>query len=117
MNLFCIGVSHRTANVATRERFGGNDATVCILREAGCAEALILATCNRVEVYGAAEKRLATEDIIRCLAPIEASDDFSVFYRHENADCAQHLFRVAAGIDSMVLGETEILGQSKKAYE
>ena len=56
MNLFCIGVNHRTANVATRERFAGDDETVSILRAAGCIEVLILATCNRVEVYGTAEK-------------------------------------------------------------
>jgi glutamyl-tRNA reductase len=117
MNLFCIGVNHRTANVATRERFGGDDETVSVLREAGCTEALILATCNRVEVYGAAEKRLATEDIVRCLTRAQVGDDLSVFYRYEKTECVEHLFRVAAGIDSMVLGETEILGQTKRAYE
>jgi glutamyl-tRNA reductase len=115
MNLFCVGISHRTANVATRERFAGGGQTACGLRDAGCAEVLVLATCNRVEVYGAAEKHLATEEIARCLTGTQFVDDHSLFYRYENAECVDHLFRVAAGIDSMVLGETEILGQAKKA--
>lgn len=120
MNLFCVGLSHHTSNVETRERFAGQAGTDCVLRRAGCAEALLLTTCNRVEVYAAAEACVPTEEIARCLRgriDNELGDDMSAFYRHENAGCAQHLFRVASGLDSMVVGETEILGQAKKAYE
>jgi len=128
MNLFCVGLSHHTANVETRERFSGHAETDCILRDSGCAEALLLTTCNRVEVYGAAPARVPTEEIARCLTrkidSIPAatdrrysSEDVPAFYRHEDAECVQHLFRVASGLDSMVVGETEILGQAKKAYE
>src|SRR6266700_1204551 len=120
MNLFCVGLSHHTANVETRERFAGHAETDCILRRAGCAEALVLTTCNRVEVYGAAEARVPTKEIARCLArktDNESREDATEFYRYEDADCAQHLFRVTSGLDSMVVGETEILGQAKKAYE
>lgn len=131
MNLFCVGLSHHTANVETRERFSGSRETDCVLRNAGCAEALVLTTCNRVEVYAAAETHVATAEIARCLLrspqdgsvrPADKIDnhvspDTSAFYRHENADCVQHLFRVASGLDSMVVGETEVLGQAKKAYE
>jgi len=161
MNLFCVGLSHHTANVETRERFSGHAETDCVLRDSGCAEALLLTTCNRVEVYGAAPARVPTEEIARCLArkidngaggsratwtgqpdrvdepggesinipavPSAAlrtgadrrysSEDVPAFYRHEDAECVQHLFRVASGLDSMVVGETEILGQAKKAYE
>ena len=120
MNLFCVGLSHRTANVEIRERFAGHSETDFGLRNSGCAEALVLSTCNRVEVYGAAEKRVPTEEVARCLAreiDRQLLDDTAAFYRYENAVCVQHLFRVAAGIDSMVVGETEILGQAKKAYE
>jgi glutamyl-tRNA reductase len=120
MNLFCIGLSHHTASVETRERFAGHSETDCVLRTSGCAEALLLSTCNRVEIYGAADKLVPTEEIARCLArEIDrlSIDDASVFYRHEEIKCAEHLFRVAAGIDSMVVGETEIFGQAKKAYE
>lgn len=116
MNLFCVGLSHHTANVETREIFSGNREAECVLREAGCAEAIVLTTCNRVEVYAASEKHLATSEVARCLSR-KIDIDHSAFYRHENADCAQHLFRVASGLDSMVVGETEVLGQTKKAYE
>jgi glutamyl-tRNA reductase len=120
MNLFCVGLSHHTANVETRERFSGHAETDCILRGAGCTEALLLTTCNRVEVYGAAAARVRTEEIIRCLArkiDQQLCQDTAAFYHYEDAECAQHLFRVTGGLDSMVVGETEILGQTKKAYE
>ena len=120
MNIFCVGLSHHTANVETRERFAGPTETECILRNAGCAEALLLTTCNRVEVYGAAEKRVSTDDVARCLASEIENDPHRyapAFYRYEDEKCVQHLFRVASGLDSMVVGESEILGQTKKAYE
>jgi glutamyl-tRNA reductase len=122
MNLFCVGLSHHTANVETRERFAGSAGTESILREAGCAEALVLATCNRVEVYGASEKRVSTDDIAQCLVQKtevtgRTHSEALPFYRYEAEKCIQHLFRVASGLDSMVIGETEILGQAKKAYQ
>jgi len=120
MNLFCVGLSHHSAKVETRERFAGDAATANALRESGCTEVLLLTTCNRVEVYGASEKRMSTEEIARCLArQIDQSDPShsSAFYRYEEVQCVKHLFRVASGIDSMVVGETEVLGQTKKAYE
>src|SRR5207253_3573698 len=88
----------------------------------GCAEALVLATCNRVEVYGASEKRVSTDEIAQSLLQnSEVSDGGHTsalpFYRYEAEKCVQHLFRVASGLDSMVVGETEILGQTKKAYQ
>ncbi len=120
MTLFCVGLSHHTANVETRERFAGHAETECILSNAGCAEALLLTTCNRVEVYGASEKRVSTNEIARCLAreiEKDAHEYAPAFYRYEGEKCVQHLFRVASGLDSMVVGESEILGQAKKAYE
>jgi glutamyl-tRNA reductase len=122
MNLFCVGLSHHTANVETRERFATGSGVESSLRAAGCAEALVLATCNRVEVYGASDKRVPTDAIARCLlqkATVSdaGSSEASPFYRYEGEKCVQHLFRVASGLDSMVVGETEVLGQTKKAYE
>jgi glutamyl-tRNA reductase len=122
MNLFCVGLSHHTANVETRERFASGAGAQSTLRQAGCAEVLVLATCNRVEVYGASEKRVSTDEIAHCLLQNnEVSDrghsDALPFYRYEADKCVQHLFRVASGLDSMVVGETEILGQAKKAYQ
>jgi glutamyl-tRNA reductase len=120
MNLFCVGLSHHTANVETRERFAGHAQSECILRNAGCAEVLLLTTCNRVEVYGASEKRVSTDEIALCLAREAEKEPHHyapAFYRYEGEKCVQHLFRVASGLDSMVVGESEILGQAKKAYE
>lgn len=118
MNLFCVGISHHTAKVETRERYAGQQSEEAFRTETGCAEALLLATCNRVEVYGSAAAPIATEQIARWLARGEAEtvEDASAFYRYEGEECVRHLFRVAAGLDSMVVGETDILGQVKKAY-
>src|SRR6266496_3780882 len=120
MTVFCIGLSHHTANVATREQFAGSATAESIVREAGCPEALLLTTCNRVEVYGVSHKRISTDEIARCLTknPIRDPHYYAPpFYRYEAEKCVQHLFRVASGLDSMVVGETEILGQTKKAYQ
>jgi glutamyl-tRNA reductase len=120
MKVFCVGLSHHTANVETRERFGRSVETEHRLRENGCAEALVLDTCNRVEVYAVAESPIRTDEIAKCVArnfDHEISSDTSTFYRYEDGDCAHHLFRVTSGLDSMVVGETEVLGQAKKAYE
>ena len=120
MNVFCIGLSHHTANVETRERFAGCATAASIVREAGCTEALLLSTCNRVEVYAVSDKRVSTDAIARCLGDNVESNphDFAPpFYRYEADKCVQHIFRVASGLDSMVVGESEILGQAKKAYE
>ncbi len=120
MNLFCVGLSHHTANVAKLEQFGGSASAESIVREAGCTEALLLSTCNRVEVYAVSQRRVSTDEIARCLMRKIDTDphDYSPpFYRYEAEKCVLHLFRVASALDSMVVGESEILGQAKKAYE
>src|SRR6266536_6529567 len=86
MNLFCIGLSHHTANVATREQFAGNATAESIARQAGCAETLLLTTCNRVEVYAVSDKRISTDEIARCLIRKANSDPHHYappFYRYE----------------------------------
>jgi len=120
MNFFCIGLSHHTANVATREQFAGNATAELIVRKGACCEALLLTTCNRVEVYAVSNKRVSTDEITRCLVSETRRNLRNYappFYRYEDDRCVQHLFRVASGLDSMVVGESEILGQAKKAYE
>ncbi len=120
MNLFCIGLSHHAANVATRERFAGAATAESIVREAGCTEALLLRTCNRVEVYAVSQQRISTDEVAHCLMrkmDADPHDYAPPFYRYEAEKCVQHLFRVASALDSMVVGESEILGQAKKAYE
>jgi glutamyl-tRNA reductase len=120
MNLFCIGLSHHTADVAILENFAGGATAESVLHDAGCAEALLLSTCNRIEVYAVSDRRISTDDIARSLTRKlnRNPHEFSLpFYRYEADKCVQHLFRVASGLDSMVVGESEIFGQAKKAYE
>jgi len=91
-----------------------------MLRERGCRELVLLTTCNRVEVYSCAEKQLETGDVADCLrvgGELSPEVELRSFYRHQDRDCARQFFRVTSGLDSMVVGETEILGQTKRAYE
>jgi glutamyl-tRNA reductase len=126
MPIVVIGLSHRSSPVAVRERFAFLEdqipATLHRLRESGIAdEGVILSTCNRVEVYVATrlEPGPACAELKQFLI---ASRDFhdplgNELYALAEPQSLQHLFRVACGLDSMVLGETEILGQLKKAYD
>jgi len=139
LQVLCVGLSHRTASVEVRERFAVRDAevpdvTASLLATPGIAEAVIVSTCNRVEFYvatadpcGAAvailallQKRLQKQlqaDLERHPCSFAAfAAEKSPFYQPEGAEAIGHLFRVASGLDSMVIGETEILGQLKKAY-
>jgi glutamyl-tRNA reductase len=119
MNFFCFGLNHHTAPIEARERFAGHARSPAVLRDLGCSEVLLLTTCNRVEIYAAAGANIANEEIAESLRINDepsSKNDLEAFYRKENAECARHLFRVAAGLDSMVVGETEILGQAKRAY-
>lgn len=126
MSIVVIGLSHRSSPVELREKFSFAETelpeALRQLRERKIAEeAVILSTCNRVEIYAATAS-----------TPAQAFDGLKQFLidHHEYRDplndalyclaepqSLQHLFRVACGIDSMVLGETEILGQLKKAYD
>ena len=119
MNFFCVGISHHTADVETRERYAGAGPEKPLREESGCTEVVVLETCNRVEIYGSAERPVTTDEILRCLQNsrgVSGIENAGAFYRYDGDACAQHLFRVVAGIDSMVIGETEVLGQVKRAY-
>ncbi len=120
MKLFCLGLSHHTAGVSLRERFAVEPGALSSLLgemrlRAALSEAVLLSTCNRVEIYGLApdlsSAARACADFLQETAGAEAE-----FYRHDHVESARHLFRVACGLDSMVVGETEILGQVKDAY-
>lgn len=120
MQLFCLGLSHHTAAVSLRECFAVPEpempAVLSALRNAaGLREAVLLSTCNRVEIYGVAEDTGLGMSAAASLLHARAGQE-TPFYRIEGPRAVRHLFRVAAGLDSMVLGETEILGQVKDAY-
>ncbi|HEX3716687.1 MAG TPA: glutamyl-tRNA reductase [Verrucomicrobiae bacterium] len=126
MPLIVIGLSHHSSPVTVRERFAFADAAIPEalqkLRGAGIAtEAVILSTCNRVEIYAASElpERQAIADLRQFLVDHHRYPDpiGAEIYGYGGRETLEHLFRVASGLDSMVLGETEILGQLKKAYD
>jgi glutamyl-tRNA reductase len=126
MSIVVIGLSHRTSPVIVRERFAFAEArvppTLQLVRDSGLAEeAVILSTCNRVEIYAATrlEPRQACsalqEFLLKCHDYRDPLTD--EIYTLSEPQSLEHLFKVACGLDSMVLGETEILGQLKKAYD
>jgi glutamyl-tRNA reductase len=126
MSFVVIGLSHRSSPVAVRERFAFAEARIPgalqLLRESRVAEeAVILSTCNRVEVYAATplDPPAAFASLQQFLVSCHDYRDplRDEIYRLSEPQSVQHLFRVACGLDSMVLGETEILGQLKKAYD
>lgn len=126
MPIVVLGLSHKTSPVELRERFAFGEARIPTsletLRRAGLAdEAVILSTCNRVEIYAATSLdpgRAAAELRSFLLTTHNCQDTLDKeLYSLAEPQSVQHLFRVACGMDSMVLGETEILGQLKVAYD
>lgn len=126
MDVVVVGLSHHSAPVTVREKFAFAEARVPAvlqtLRESGIVEeAVILSTCNRVEIYAATalEPRKAFSELHEFLVRIHEYRDpiTDELYKYCGPEAVEHLFKVACGLDSMVLGETEILGQLKKAYD
>jgi len=126
MPLVVIGLSHHTSPVHVREKFAFTEAripaTLDLLRTSRIVqEAVILSTCNRVEIYAATEisaqqSSIALQEfMVRCHDYREPLN--GEIYSLGEPHSVEHLFKVACGLDSMILGETEILGQLKKAYE
>src|SRR5690348_4527479 len=126
MPLIVIGLSHHSSPVALRERFafaeGRVPAALEVLRASRVAqEAVILSTCNRVEIYavtsldGPAAFESLQEFLVTCHNYSDPLTD--ELYRLSEPQSLHHLFKVACGLDSMVLGETEVLGQLKAAYD
>ena len=127
MNIVCFGLSHQTAEVEVRERYVFSDkdlpaATRRLAALDGVREALILSTCNRVEHYavieGGAEPARRAEDLFwrYCETEGHGQPGSDQFFHLDAPRSVEHLFRVACGLESMVIGETEILGQVKRAY-
>jgi glutamyl-tRNA reductase len=124
MRLLTVGVSHRTAPVELRETVdfarGGLEPALSALasRRIG-RELVVLSTCNRAEIYAAADNDAAADALGRFLSEYHGvAHDRLIphLFVHRGADVPRHLFRVAAGLDSMVVGEPQILGQVKDAF-
>ena len=123
MALITLGINHRTAPVELRERVAFSpDRMASAFAElkalSGASEAAILSTCNRTELYLAGDDDCAPL-VLRWLAGfhgLDAGDLEEALYVYRDAEAVRHIMRVAAGLDSMVLGEPQILGQMKDAY-
>ena len=124
MKLVVLGLNHRSAAVEVRERFSfDKDEVVAALNrlyEFDCiSECVILSTCNRTEIYAALEGVEFPKDyMLAVLKDLKGADhiDADAFFFYEERDCIEHLFRVSASLDSLVLGEGQILSQLKGAY-
>jgi glutamyl-tRNA reductase len=123
MNIFCFGISHQTANVEVRERFAIPDSALAeslvrLAKIPKIQEGVLLSTCNRTEFYIVTpDARLALEPVLHDFYGSVDRGEIEHIFRLAALPSVRHLFRVAAGLESMVLGETEIFGQVKRAYE
>ena len=124
--LLALGVSHRTAPLELRERLAlteGRAAGVlnALVTEETIGEAAAISTCNRTEIFLAAsdtvEAETAALGVLARAASIRPTELLGPLYSLRGTDVARHLYRVTAGLDSMILGEAEIQGQVKRAYE
>jgi glutamyl-tRNA reductase len=121
MQLAIVGVSHKTAPVEVRERLAFNsDALRLALTELvgrhNVREAIILSTCNRVEVMAESPDERLIREFLCDFHQIPADAVSKHLYSFKNAEAIRHVFRVAASLDSMMVGEPQILGQVKEAY-
>jgi glutamyl-tRNA reductase len=128
MSIVLVGVNHRSAPLEVRERltFPASDLAEALQRFTGIpsiAEALILSTCNRTELLvhangrGTADRSEAMKQFLASERNFPASDLDRYCYRMTDRDAVHHFFRVAASLDSLVMGEAQILGQVKEAYQ
>ena len=125
MKLLLTGLNHRTAPVEVRERLAFEDKSLPealddLKRRPGLLEGMILSTCNRVEVAVTADEQAdvesAVEGFLADSRHVERAWVTPYLYRFDGPEAIRHLFRVASSLDSMVVGEPQILGQMKSAY-
>ena len=123
MGLLALGINHRTAPIELREKIAFSpdnigDALVEVVSATSAKEVAILSTCNRTELYCVVEQG-AGDELISWLGSsrqLALGDVLDSTYEYWNEQCFKHAVRVASGLDSMVLGEPQILGQMKSAY-
>ncbi len=124
--LLAIGISHKTAPVALRERVAltENEAERFIrdlVSNDDLREAVVISTCNRTEAYIVARNAVEAESVLLSKlagrAGIRPTELVEIVYSPRNCDAARHLFSVTAGLDSMIVGENEVQGQVRRAYE
>lgn len=124
--LVAIGISHKTAAIDIRERLSFSPEKIStalsnLVEQTGLREAVLLSTCNRTEIYGGIDKAaFHPNELIHWWRRYQPEDTGAlnqpVFYQLSNEKVVTHLMRLASGLDSLALGETQILGQLKNAY-
>ncbi len=126
MNILVIGLNHKTASVELRERIAFNgpkleEGLLKVRQLSSVNEAVLLSTCNRVEIYLAVADRVAAteavNDFISYFHNIERREFETSLYVYNNSEAVRHVFRVASSLDSMIVGEPQVLGQLKNAFE
>lgn len=125
MSLVLVGISHKTAPIKIRERFSFTKEklkeTLIKLKKTDFIDGIIiLSTCNRMEIYAdIMDADLATKQLSRFLCDtfLVREDKIRYFYNLNGLDAVSHIFKVAGGLDSQILGETQILGQVRVAWE
>ena len=120
MRLHVLGLNHRSAPLDVREKLAFpaerlGEALADLAAQPGIAEAVLLSTCNRTEAYVRAEDASACRAWLLEQGRRAGLDLAACLYQHEAEDAVRHAFRVACGLDSMVLGEPQVLGQVKQA--
>ncbi len=124
--LLTIGISHKTAPVALRERVALTESEAerfirDLVSNDDLREAVVISTCNRTEVYIVARNAVEAESVLLSKlagrAGIRPTELVEIVYSPRNCDAARHLFSVTAGLDSMIVGENEVQGQVRRAYE
>src|SRR5215467_13131850 len=121
MQLALIGVSHKTAPVEVREKLAFSaeqlrSALASLVQHAHAAEVMILSTCNRVEIVAEGPTAETVRNFICEYHQIPPDAISPHLYSLKNADAIRHVFRVTSSLDSMMVGEPQILGQVKEAY-
>ena len=125
MGIVLVGLSHKTAPIDIRERLTVPTSRLKkVLSDLkslnGVKETVVLSTCNRLEIYARPEKvrRETIDSLYHYVQNLYEHPQLKTsLYQRESAEAVQHLFRVASGLDSLVVGETEVLGQVKSAYQ
>jgi len=126
MSIIVVGLNHRTADIEMRERLAFpqeklSDALKTLISIKEISEGIILSTCNRVEIYSVsshpADGARSLKAFLSNFHHIPPETLEGLLYTYHGEDAIRHVFRVASSLDSMVIGEPQILGQLKEAYE
>ena len=121
-DLVVVGISHRQAGVEIREQLALSEKQIPealerLCRDGGLSGLVILSTCNRMECYASAADAEAAERFLRAFYVDRCANSDRHLFAHRGPEAARHLFRVASGLDSIVVGERQIAGQVKTAYQ